>query len=99
MRKHALIVHPDAATRVVLERWMRSEGYLTQSVRRGDEAVQFARHAHVDVIVLDRQAPPSECSDVILGLMIDPKSARIPIAFANAETNELPILITSRTVH
>ena len=99
MHKNALVVHPDRATRILLERWLKSEGYFAQSVRRGSEAVLLARHADVDLIVLDRAAPDSECSDVILGLMNDPKSARIPIAFANGNSNDLPILATSRSVH
>lgn len=99
MHKYALVVHPDRATRILLERWLNSEGYQAQSVRRGSEAVLLARHADVDLIVLDRTAPDSECSDVILGLMTDPKSARIPIAFANGDTHDLPILSTSRAVH
>jgi DNA-binding response OmpR family regulator len=99
MRKHALVVHPDRGTRILLERWLHSEGYLPQSVRRGSDAVILAKHATVDLIVLDRKAPHSECSDVILGLMTDPKSACIPIAFANGNSEDLPILATSRTVH
>lgn len=99
MPKHALIVHPDAATRILLERWVRSVGYRAQSVRRGSEALQFAQQTRIDLIVLDRLAPDSECSDVILGLMTDPKSARIPIAFANADDSEAPILASSRAFH
>ncbi|HLF24961.1 MAG TPA: response regulator [Anaerolineae bacterium] len=98
MRKHALIVHPDHAICTLLERWVRNEGYLPQSVRRGEEAVRFVRQAHIDLIVLDRHAPDTECSDVILGLLKDPQSARIPIAFANGD-HELPILASSRAVH
>ena len=99
MQKHALVVHPDQGTGILLERWLRKEGYLAQSVRRGSDAVLLARRAPVDLIVLDRQAPDSECSDVILALATDPKSARIPIAFANGNSWDLPIVGTSRLVH
>jgi len=99
MRKHALVVHPDRKARLLLERWARAEGFQPQSVGDGTEALFFARTMHVDLIVLDRLAPPSECSDVILGLMTDPRSARIPIAFANPSATDKPILATSRAVH
>jgi len=99
MSKHALVVHPDQGTGILLERWLRKEGYLAQSVRRGSEAVVLARRTPVDLIVLDRQAPDSECSDVILALAANPKSARIPIAFANGDSRDVPIVGTSRLVH
>ncbi len=99
MRKYALVVHPDYETRVLLERWARSEGYLPHSVQHGTEAIQVARYAHIDLIVLDRLAPQSEYWDVILGLMTGPRSARIPIVFANSDANDLPILVTSHRVN
>ncbi|HEY4689638.1 MAG TPA: hypothetical protein VIK33_10025 [Anaerolineae bacterium] len=99
MLKQALVVHPDRKARILLERWLRAEGYQPQSVSAGADAIFYARHMRIDLIVLDRQAPPSECSDVILGLMTDPKSARIPIAFANPIEGDAPILATSRTIH
>ncbi|HET7088148.1 MAG TPA: hypothetical protein VFL17_05815 [Anaerolineae bacterium] len=99
MQKHALVVHPDRGTGILLESWLRKEGYLAQSVRRGSDAVLLARRAPVDLIVLDRQAPDSEFSDVILALATDPKSACIPIAFANGNSQDLPIVGTSRLVH
>ena len=99
MSKHALIVHPDYETCVLLERWARSLGYLAQSVRHGTEAIQLARYAHIDLIVLDRLAPQSECWDVILELMTEPRSVGIPIALANSDASDLPILVTSRRLN
>ena len=99
IHKQALIVHSDYAARVLLERWVRRVGYATQSVRRGEEAVQVATRTRVDLIVLDRLAPDSECFDVILQLVADPQAARIPISFANDNADSLPIVATSRAVH
>jgi CheY-like chemotaxis protein len=99
MRKYALVVHPDPAARLLMERWIRKSGYETLSVRRGDEAILFAQTGDIDLIVLDRRAPHSECSDVILKLLSDPKSACIPIAFANADARQPPILAISRMQH
>ena len=99
MGKHALVVHPDHATRILLERWARSEGYWAHSVSRGDEAIRLATHAPVDLIVLDQLAPDTECSDVILGLLTHPKASRIPIAFINADADQPPIVATSQMLH
>jgi CheY-like chemotaxis protein len=99
MRKQALVVHPDHSVRIVLERWARAEGYHSQSVPGGDEAIRAARFSRIDLIVLDRTAPPSESFDLILRLMTDPHLSRIPIAFANSGKDDLPLLVTSRAVH
>jgi len=99
MGKQALVVHPDHATRILLEQWVRGEGYRAQSVSHGDEAIRLVMHAHVDLIILDQQAPDSECSDVILKLLTHPKASRIPIAFVNADADQPPIVATSRTLH
>ena len=99
MHKQALIVHTDDAASVLLQGWARREGYVPQLVRRGDEAVRLARRTHVDLIVLDRSAPDSECFDVILQLVADSRASRIPIAFVNAEADGLPIVATSRSLH
>jgi CheY-like chemotaxis protein len=99
MSKHALVVHPDTATRILLERWVRSEGYATRSAPSGDEAVHMATHGKVDLIVLDRLAPNSACADIILKLVSDPFASRIPIAFVNADTDALPIIATSRRLN
>ena len=99
MRKHALVVHPDREARVLMERWVRAEGYLPQSASDGAEALLFAKHGRFDLIVLDRQAPHSATSDVILGLLANPKAAHIPIAFANPILGDAPILATSRSMH
>ena len=99
MRKHALIVHPDNSACILMENWARREGYSARSVRHGDEAVMLAMHDQVDLIILDRDSPGSECFDVILGLMRDPQASRIPVVFVNADADALPIVATSRLVH
>jgi len=97
--KHALIVHPDNAAQILLERWMRAEGYQARSVPSGDAAVQMASRARIDLIVLDRLAPGSACMDAILRLASDPFASRIPVAFVNADADMLPIIVTSRRAH
>jgi len=98
MNKQALIVHSDQATQILLEQWIRGEGYAARSVRSGRDAIDVAHRVRLDLIILDRQAPPSECSDVILSLVTDPRSASISIAFINAEEDLPPIVMTSRTI-
>jgi DNA-binding response OmpR family regulator len=99
MRKKALIVHPDNAASMLMENWVRHEGYATQSVHTGNEAVSLALDNQVDLIVLDRAAPASENFDVILSLMYHPRAARIPVVFVNAEADALPIIWNSRRFH
>jgi len=99
MIKNALVVHPDNVTRILLERWVRGEGYATHSVPSGEEAVRIASRGRVDLIVLDRLAPDAACADVILQLVAHPLTSRIPIAFVNADAAALPIIATSRRVH
>lgn len=99
MSKHALVVHPDNATRILLERWMRQAGYAARSVPGGDEAIRMTTRARIDLIVLDRLAPDSACLDVLLKLTADPFASRIPIAFVNADADALPIIATSRRIH
>src|SRR4030067_259496 len=78
MTKNALVVHPDNATRILLERWVRREGYATRSVPSGEEALRVASRGRVDLIVLDRLAPDAACADVILTLVAPPRVPRVP---------------------
>src|SRR3989304_2393974 len=96
MRKNALVVHPDNATRILLERWVRSEGYVAHSVPSGEEAVRIASRARVDLIVLDRLAPDTACADAILQLVSHPPAAGIPIRVVNADAEGLPIMAPGR---
>lgn len=99
MRKKALIVHSDNSASMLMENWVRHEGYATRAVRTSDEAVSLALDNQVDLIVLDRSAPASENVDVLLGLMRHPRVARIPVVFVNAEDDALPIIWNSRRLH
>ena len=99
MAKQALVVHSDRATRSLLEQWIRGEGYSAHSVRRADEVAKVAQRAELDLIIVDRQAPDAEWSDVILNLVANPRSARIPIAFINADADQPPIIGLSRAMH
>lgn len=61
-----LIVDDDEDTRILCERELRFEGYLTRSVSSGEEALQFLEHnPYVALIVLDIKMSPMDGIQVL----------------------------------
>jgi DNA-binding response OmpR family regulator len=61
-----LIVDDDEDTRILCERELRFEGYATQSVSSGEEAIQFLeRNPQVALIVLDIKMSPLDGIQVL----------------------------------
>ena len=63
---HILIVEDEERISSFLEKGLGREGYATTVVRDGDEAITFARHGHIDLMILDLGLPGKDGLSVLL---------------------------------
>ncbi len=76
--KTILLVDDDENVRLLCERGLRNEGYITSSVSSGAEALQFInKHPHVDLIILDIKMPSLDGIEVLK--RIRAKKVKIPV--------------------
>ena len=82
-----LIVDDDIQSRRLLEVMLRPEGYLTQSVASGEEALaSIAAHAP-DLILLDVMMPGIDGHHMAANLKANPATSNIPIIMVTAKTD------------
>jgi len=76
--KTILLVDDDENVRLMCERGLRGEGYVTHSVSSGPEAMQFmAKNPTVDLIILDIRMAPFDGIEVLKQLRA--KRVNIPV--------------------
>lgn len=63
---HILIVEDEERISSFLEKGLGREGYATTVVRDGDEAITFARHGNIDLMILDLGLPGKDGLSVLL---------------------------------
>jgi len=80
-----LIVDDEAPNRRLLEALLRPEGYLTQSVANGEDALASVDHAPPDLILLDVMMPGMDGYLVARMLKDNPETSPIPIIMVTAQ--------------
>lgn len=76
--KTILLVDDDENVRLMCERGLRGEGYVTHSVSSGLEALQFmAKNPTVDLIILDIKMAPLDGIEVLKQLRV--RKVGIPV--------------------
>jgi CheY-like chemotaxis protein len=79
-----LIVDDEQPNRKLLETLLRPEGYLTQSVASGEEALASIARNAPDLILLDIMMPGMDGYEVATRLKASPATAKIPIIMVTA---------------
>jgi len=79
-----LLVEDERSQRTILSAQLRALGHSPVAIASGEEALEAARSAHPDVILLDIGLPGIDGYAVCRMLKADPGLAGIPVAFMSA---------------
>lgn len=74
-----LVAESDEAVRALVKAIINSAGYETVETTSGDEALQIARHASVQAIILDCLTPSTRGPETLKRLRADSLTAHIPV--------------------
>ncbi|HUL51330.1 MAG TPA: response regulator [Candidatus Nitrosotalea sp.] len=86
-RKRILVVDDDRSVRVMLTRVLLNEGYLALSAADGGEALETAKGAAVDLVLLDLNMPVKSGWDTFERLAAE--NPLLPIIVITARPNQL----------
>jgi CheY-like chemotaxis protein len=76
---NVLVVDDDDAQRKLVSRFLHAEGYASQQVANGDEALQLLAMAQFDIVLLDLQMPGMSGLEVIRKWRDTPGMPSIPV--------------------
>lgn len=88
IRKTVLIVDDVEDNRVLLERALRSSGYVTVSVESGMAALAYMSRETPDIILLDWMMPGLNGLEVLRAIRLDHPMAHLPIIMCTAVGEE-----------
>jgi two-component system alkaline phosphatase synthesis response regulator PhoP len=84
----ALVVDDDPSIQQILEFALSDEGYEVVTASNGPEALEKARKAHPDIVILDVMMPFVDGIQVAEALHNDKQLARTPIIMLTARTTD-----------
>ena len=85
--RHTILVADDEATiRALVRATLSSAGYDVIEAAGGGEALELARTARPDLIVLDLMMPGRSGLEVLRELQADPELAATPVVMLSART-------------
>jgi DNA-binding response OmpR family regulator len=86
--RRVLVADDDAVILRLLEVNFSLEGYDVTTADRGETALGLAKDHDYDLIVLDVMMPGMDGWEVCERLKSDPHTARVPVVFLSARTQE-----------
>lgn len=86
MRHTILVGDDEAVLRALVRATLSSAGYDVLEAADGDEALELARSARPDLIVLDLMMPRRSGLEVLRELRADPELAATPVVMLTART-------------
>ena len=89
-RARVLVVDDDAALAEMLTLVLRTEGFLSEIVIRGDEAMAAFRSFRPDVVLLDLMLPGRDGIDVCREIRAE---SGVPIVMLTARTDTLDVVV------
>ena len=89
-RPRVLVVDDDAALAEMLTLVLRNEGFLSQIVTRGDEAMAAFRSFRPDVVLLDLMLPGRDGIDVCREIRAE---SGVPIVMLTAKTDTVDVVL------
>ena len=86
MRHTILVADDEAVLRALVRATLADGGYAVLETAGGDEALELARSARPDLIVLDLMMPGKSGLEVLRELRADPELAATPVVMLTART-------------
>ena len=86
MRHTILVADDEGILRALVRETLSSVGYAVLEAADGDEAIELARSARPDLIVLDLMMPSRSGLEVLRELRADPELAATPVVMLTART-------------
>jgi len=87
-RARVLVIEDDEPTRVLLARALQQEGHTAILASTGRAGLQLVRSAHPDLVLLDVMLPDISGLNIAESLVLDTKTANLPIVLLSALANE-----------
>lgn len=84
-----LVVEDDPSVRTLLVEMMNAEGYTTSQAEDGSAALDEARKARPDLVLLDMMLPVKTGEEVISAFWDDPATLGVPILIVSAKYEEM----------
>lgn len=85
---HVLVAEDDRDIGELIIRYLHKAGWTTHLTTSGADALAYARHHNVDLVILDIMLPDLTGLDVCRALRSDRKTAAIPIIIVTARAEE-----------
>jgi len=89
-RPRVLVVDDDAALAEMLTLVLRNEGFLSQIVTRGDDAMSAFRAFRPDVVLLDLMLPGKDGIDVCREIRAE---SGVPIVMLTARSDTIDVVV------
>jgi two-component system phosphate regulon response regulator PhoB len=86
-----LIVDDDAAVRTVVSATLCASGFEACGVSSAEEALDYLRGTHVDLIVLDCALPGMSGVELCRRLRSDSKFGRLPVLVLSAQSSQTDV--------
>jgi two-component system, OmpR family, phosphate regulon response regulator PhoB len=83
------IVEADIALALALSHNLKTEGYVVESVDRGDEAVRKLADAPPDLVILDWMLPGISGPEICIRLRAEDETRMLPIIMLSARGDEI----------
>jgi two-component system phosphate regulon response regulator PhoB len=84
-----LVVEDDEAIGALVSRAFRTEGFETEVVTTGEEALRRTRARRPSVILLDVMLPGLSGTDVLRELRREPRTRELPVVLVTARSDEV----------
>jgi CheY-like chemotaxis protein len=87
--KRALIVDDSRSARVILSRMLETYGLTVDASESGEQAIEYLRSNHPDVIFMDHLMPGMDGFEALRAIKNVPESAGIPILMYTSQEGDL----------
>ena len=87
--RRALVVDDSKSARIALKKQLEAYDLSVDLADSGEEALDFLKHEHVDVIFMDHVMPGMDGLDAVKALKSNPETATIPVMMYTSKEGEL----------
>jgi CheY-like chemotaxis protein len=87
--RRALVVDDSKSARIALKKQLEAYDLAVELADSGEEALDFLKHEHVDVIFMDHVMPGMDGLSAVKALKSNPETATIPVMMYTSKEGEL----------